>query len=58
MGNIFDIRKSMEDKVAELEANSIIDNSDTNRAALNKANSELIRVIKKEKAFWRQKIWD
>lgn len=34
---------------------SINDNSDTNGVALNKANIELIRDYKKEKAFWRMK---
>ncbi|OIT20671.1 hypothetical protein A4A49_38227 [Nicotiana attenuata] len=42
VGNIFDITKALENRVAELGEKSITDNSASNRADLNKANAELM----------------
>ncbi|XP_070036954.1 uncharacterized protein [Nicotiana tomentosiformis] len=55
VGNIFYNLKVLEGRVAELEELSILDNSATNRAELNQVNAELIRAIKKEEEYWRQK---
>lgn len=53
VGNIFDKIKLLENKVATLENNSILDNSTSNRTTLNQANAELILAYKKEEAFWK-----
>lgn len=51
VGNIFNIIKALEERVVELDDKSINENSETNRAALNLANAELIRALKKEESF-------
>lgn len=51
IGNIFDKIKKLEILVSDLEAKSITDNLDINRAVLNKANVDLIAAYKIEKAF-------
>ncbi|KAM3305729.1 hypothetical protein P3S67_012596 [Capsicum chacoense] len=51
IGNIFTSIKSLKEKVADLETQSISDNSEINREALNQAYSELIRAYKKEESF-------
>lgn len=55
IGNIFNNIKALEEKVADLESKTIIDNSSGNRSDLNQANAEFIMAYKKEEAFWRQK---
>lgn len=55
MGNIFDKTKELQSKLEYIEQNSLIDNSEENRMELNHINAQLIRHIKTEEAFWRQK---
>ncbi|XP_070015166.1 uncharacterized protein [Nicotiana sylvestris] len=55
LGNIFDKTKELQSKLEYIEQNSLIDNSEENRMELNHINAQLIRHIKTEEAFWRQK---
>ncbi|XP_060201107.1 uncharacterized protein LOC132629772 [Lycium barbarum] len=55
IGDIFELTKTMEKRVADLEDVCLQDNSTTNMVNLNEANALLIRHYKTEEAFWRQK---
>ncbi|XP_060200341.1 uncharacterized protein LOC132628591 [Lycium barbarum] len=56
LGNIFETTKKMEARIAQLEEVCLRDNSEENRMAYNNANALLIQHVKKEEAFWRQKV--
>nr|XP_016460145.1 PREDICTED: uncharacterized protein LOC107783655 [Nicotiana tabacum] len=55
IGNIFDKIKELQNRLAELENRCLNDNSECNRIEYNNVNAQLIRHIKNEESFWRQK---
>ncbi|XP_019227829.1 PREDICTED: uncharacterized protein LOC109209105 [Nicotiana attenuata] len=55
IGNIFDNVKDLEKKMDDLEQKTITNNTDINRAELNRINALLIRAYKTEESIWKQK---
>ncbi|KAH0766277.1 hypothetical protein KY285_002148 [Solanum tuberosum] len=55
IGNIFDKTKELQSKLEMLEKNCLTNNSEANRMEYNCTNALLVRHIKKEESFWRQK---
>ncbi|KAH0773047.1 hypothetical protein KY290_010184 [Solanum tuberosum] len=55
IGNIFEKTKELQSKLEMLEQNCLTNNSEANRMEYNCTNALLIRHIKKEESFWRQK---
>lgn len=56
IGNIFDKTKELHNMLETLEERCLNDNSESNRMEYNNVNAQLIRHIKNEESFWRQKV--